>query len=676
MQASQSTSAELSVERVGSLPVSGSSFRYIVIGSGPVGMRFVKELLQKEPNAEVLVLGNEPVQPYDRVLLSPLLAGQLNREDIDLSLPSEDEHPGFQFAVATVTDISTDSNSVVDSLGKVFRYEHLILATGARAHVPNIEGRNLEGVFRFRSLADAEKISARVARSVNTLVLGGGLLGLEAAKAMYKAGNRVTVVQQGPWLMNRQLDEKAADLLREEISDLGIRVVTQSGVREILGSTRVEAVRLHSGDLLSCDTVVVCAGISPNKELALNAGIKVGRGILIDDHLKTNADNVYAIGECSEHRGQTYGLVSPGYEQASILASRLANEPAVYNGSQAVARLKVLGKRVSSMGDVVDPASRPGLTQISYSKGQSYRKLALVRGRVIGALAYGEWSEANRIQSLYQNGFYVWPWQRLLFRLTGRLWLTEPAVEVTQWPEKAIVCNCRQVTKGQIDLELARGMDDLPKIQGACGASSVCGTCKPLVEQLIAANDGVDAIDAASTEPTVAWKTLLLTSVLALIVAVIMVFAEARTVADSVQTQGWYEQIWNDKFWKQVTGFTLLGLTVIGLLMSLRKRFQFEWMGNFAYWRALHTVLGVLCISLLVMHTGLHLGHNLNRWLMIDFLALVVMGSLAGALLASSHKFSPANAMRFKRWSTWAHVIVSWPLPALLGAHILSVYYF
>ena len=647
--------------------------RVVIVGSGPVGMRFATELLKKRPGTKLTMLGNEPVQPYDRVLLSPLLAGQLVREDIDLSLPSLETHPNFRFQVATVVSIHPETKHVLDNLGERYDYDHLVLATGARAHIPNIPGNDLQGVYRFRTLLDAERISARIVRSVNTVVLGGGLLGLEAAKAMQKAGTKVTVVQQGEWLMNRQLNESASALLCDEVKKAGIGVITNTGVREVLGEQRVESVRLHSGEVIPCDTLVMCAGISPNKELALHAGIKVGRGIQIDDQLETSHESIYAIGECCEHLGMTYGLVSPGYEQASILAAKLAGEDAVYKGSSSVARLKVLGQSVSSMGDVVEPAKRPGLQELSYQGEGVYRKLTLLRGRLIGALSFGDWPEASRVQSSYQNHFYVWPWQRWYFKRTGKLWRSEPSNDVAQWPAKAVVCNCRQVSKGELGDVIGAGASSLEEVQRACGASSVCGTCKPLVSQLIATSSGNDA---AVSSAEAAWKTLIVASLLAIIVAAILVFVDGLPVADSVQNQGWFEGVWNDKFWKQVTGFSLLGMTLIGLLMSLRKRFNFAWMGKFAYWRAAHTLLGLGCISLLIMHTGLHLGNNLNQWLMIDFLSLVALGSLAAVLVAVGHKLPPNWAIRLKRYGTWAHVIVSWPLPALLCAHILSVYYF
>lgn len=647
-----------------------SAYDVVVVGSGPVGMRFVTELLSLSRDASVLVLGNEPVKPYDRIMLSSLVAGQVERESIDLALPNMLDHPNFEFRIANVLEIAAAEKYVSDSLGEKHYYSSLVLATGARPHVPNIDGIDLKGVYRFRTLADAEAISARVARSVHAVILGGGLLGLEAAKSLKRSGTKVTLIQQGSHLMNRQLDETAAALLKKEVEAQGIDVVLNSGVREILGGLRVEGVKTHDQQTISCDTVVVCAGISPNKELARAAGIKVGQGILVNDRLETSVEGIYAIGECCEHDGQIYGLVNPGYEQAAVAAHIVSRKQAAYPGSMLITRLKVLGQPVLSMGDVVDPAKRPRLSVLSYRDQKSgvYRKLSLLRGKLIGAMAYGEWPEALRVQSSFQNGFYIWPWQRLSFRLFGRLWWTQPSVSVQQWPEKAIVCNCRQVSKEKITACISRGCNTLEKVQAGCGASTVCGSCQPLVNDLLGSDVPVKA------EKTAAW--LFGGSVLAFALVALLVFSGGMEVSDSVQTKDWFESIWNDKFWKQVTGFSLLGMSVVGMLMSLRKRYELKWMGGFASWRVTHTTLGALCLMLLVLHTGMHLGSNLNFLLIMNFLALAMIGGLTGLVVALGHRLKASSAQKLRQFWTWMHILLSWPLPALLAAHIMSVYYF
>ena len=439
-------------------------------------------------------------------------------------------------------------------------------------------------------------------RSRRIIVVGGGLLGIETAKGLSRLGTEVSVVQQGPYLMNRQLDDIAGKMLEDRVADLEIEVISNDSVREIIGQGRVKGVRTYGGKFLSCATVVICAGIRGNHELALQAKLKINTGIIVNDALRTSDESIFAIGECCEHQGQTYGLVNPGYEQAAIAADIISHGSSLYNGSAAVSRLKVLGEYVCSMGDVVERQDRPLESEMNYRDEAEgiYRKAIFQKGYLVGALGYGEWPESNRVQTAFQNGFYIWPWQRLRFKMTGNFWPSSETDDVSHWPEKSVVCQCKSVTKNQINEEISRGCDSLEKIQSACGASTVCGTCKPLVQSLLGSEQ--------TPVKEKSWLALFVSAVISLLLSVIYIITPEAQVSESVQSTGWFESIWHDKFWKQVTGFSLLGLTLIGLLMSLRKRLNFEWMGDFAFWRLLHVVLGLLCAVTLIFHTGFHSG--------------------------------------------------------------------
>ncbi len=649
----------------------GGGERVVVVGSGPVGMHFVEQLLQSKPKACVTLFGNEPCAPYNRVQLSSLLAGELSQDQLDLPLPQHSQHPNFRYEVATITHIDRMCKTVRDNLGQEHRYDKLVLAVGARAHVPNIPGTAFKGVYRFRSLLDAQALFARTARSRHVVVVGGGLLGLEAAKALLRDDTKVTVVQQASHLMNRQLDEAAANYLQRELARLDIEVITHSGVREILGrNERVDGVRLHSGATVSCDTVLLCAGIQPNRELALNAGLAVAQGIIVDDQLRTNDPDIYAVGECCEHAGKTYGLVSPGYEQAAVAADVLAGGDAVYKGSIAVARLKVLGRQVSSMGEVVELVRRPGLRELVWQDREAglYRKLVLLRGRIIGVVAYGEWPDITRVQMSFQNQDYLWPWQQFRFTRTGRLWPDEMAQDVGAWPEKTIVCQCKVVNKQCLSEAINQGCVTMETLQQKTGAGTVCGSCKPLLGEMLGAG--------SQRVREFGWPVLALACVTALLAVVGISLIPGAGYATSVQETGWFEKLWSDKFWKQVTGFSLLGLSLIGLLLSLRKRLEWRWLGGVAQWRMAHSLLGLTCVGLLILHTGFHMGENLNQILMLNFLAILVVGGLTGLVVALSHHLPPLRARRLRKLWTRLHVLVSWPVLALVSAHILTVYYF
>jgi nitrite reductase (NADH) large subunit len=672
-----------SVEPMIQAASSEHSKKVIIIGSGPAGIRCAQEILKRAPQASIEVFGNEPFKPYNRVQLSSYLAGEVDRDQLDLQMPSESLYPNFRYTIATIKSVDAEKNCVIDSHDQLHEFDQLVFATGARAHVPNITGVAQTGVYTFRNLKDAEFLHARIASTRHVVVVGGGLLGLEAARALLRHNTKVTLIQQGSRLMNRQLDEEAAGLLQQQVEKLGIEVITQSGVRQIHsadqvvpGRSSVTGVTTYDGTEIACDTVVLCAGIKPNVELARSAKLQVAHGISVDDHLRTSQSNIFAIGECCEHRGQTYGLVNPGLEQASVVADVIVGGNATYLGSLTVSRLKVVGQSVCSMGEVAeaDLPNTPFISEVSFrdDKEGVYRKVILLRGKILGAVGYGDWQELNRIQEAYRTRRTIFPWQLLTFRFTGRLWVSDEPNDVTAWPENAVVCQCNNISQGELVDAIDGGCDSLSALATETRAGSVCGSCKPLLSQLIAHQSEGEV----SREKEKGWLPVFLASVIALCMAFLVSMTPEAQVATSVQQQGWFEGIWNDGFYKQVTGFSLLGLSVIGLLMSLRKRMGWQWMGQFAYWRVVHVLLGLLCVVTLVFHTGFHLGSNLNQLLMFNFLAIIVLGTAAGLIMSFSDKLNVMKVNRIRKFWNWLHILVTWPLPALLATHILSVYYF
>ena len=302
------------------------------------------------------------------------------------------------------------------------------------------------------------------------------------------------------------------------------------------------------------------------------------------------------------------------------------------------------------------------------SSSSTYRKIVFHRGKIIGAAAIGEWPERPRVQEAYQQGRYFWPWQRFLFKTSGRLWFSKQSESVLDWPESAIVCQCNNINVGQLVNAIESGAKTSALLQESTKAGTVCGSCKPLLNELVGSESQI--------EKETGWIPLIAGSLVALLLAISMFFIPEPQVSESFQTRSWFENIWNDKYWKQVTGFTLLGLSVVGLLLSLRKRLKFEWMGKVAYWRVVHSILGVCCAVILLLHTGFHLGDNLNRLLLIDFLGVLILGASAGVIIALSHNLKPVNARFTRKFWSWVHILFTWPLPALLAAHILTVYYF
>lgn len=642
----------------------------IIIGSGPVGVRMASELLKYNSQASVHLFGNEPFEPYNRVQLTAVLAGDIDRNNILLDVPSKNNYPNFQYTIVKIVSIQPESKIIIDALGVKHSYEKLIIATGSRAFIPKIEGVNKRGVYTFRNLKDTDSLFARISSAKHVVVVGAGLLGIEAAKALRRFNTQITLIHQSDRVMNRQLDEEAAERLEEKIKSLGIAVITQAGVREIIGEERVKAVVLRNGKTVDCDSVVFCTGITLNTELAFEAKLKVNRGIIVNQQLQTSDKSIYAVGECTEYEGQTYGLVAPGLDQAAILADVLNGGDSAYIGSQSVARLKVVGEAVFSMGEVNEFSRHDRHKAYVFRDNQLgiYRKIISYKGRLVGAVAIGEWPEEPRVQEAFLNQKKLWPWQLQWFLLTGKLWAKQQSDNVNLWPKAAVVCQCNKITQGELVEAIDSGCNTMVALGNGTRAGTVCGSCKPLLQQLL-------AFDGPLEKETTSMMVMV-ASIIAMIVVFCMLMIPSLQVSDSVQTQPLFEKIWNDKFWKQVTGFSLLGLSSIGLLMSIRKKLASKRWGSFAYWRVFHLCLGVSCAFTLMAHTGFHLGSNLNQWLMIDFLLVLSLGAVAGLTISLSHKMSLDTGNRWRKTLTWLHILVTWPLPMLLAAHILSVYYF
>lgn len=640
----------------------------IVIGGGPVGVRFANELSQRKAAVRIKVFSDEGRVPYNRAKLSLLLAGQVNREGIDLAML---EGENAQFIAQSVENIDCDAQTVRDASGSVHHYDYIVFATGARAFVPNIEGTDLKGVYQFRSLENTEQLLARRVRTRHVVVVGGGLLGIETAVAMNRFNTRVSLVHQGEHLLNRQLDSDAGARLKDKLEDQGVNVYLNQGVRGINGKDDVVThVRLRDGIQVDCDTVVLCCGSSPNMEVARDANIRVNRGIVVSDRLETSRENVFAIGECCEHQEQNYGLISPGYDQALVLVDRLLGGKAIYQGSDPESLLKVLDFPLRSFGQPVNYVRTPFDKETVFQTDEKYIKLVTSKSKLVGGIAIGDNLEFDSLVDAYQRQVNV-PWyRRLALKLSGRVWPFSDQSDPTHWSEQKVVCNCQQVALGKIQAAMNEGVSSVEGLGLKVQVGITCGSCQPVLARIVAAKTGEKVSLAA--EPL--WKTSLGFSFLAILLLTIMVVIPGIAVSDSVQKPAFLQFLWNDKFWKQVTGFTLLGMSVVGLIVSLRKRITWVRFGKFVYWRFAHVTLGVLCMILLLVHTGMHMGANLNQWLAINFLTVLALGALTSSTIALGHRLTGGGQALLRKAWNWLHILAAWPLPALLAAHIITVY--
>jgi nitrite reductase (NADH) large subunit len=384
----------------------------IVIGNGMAAARLVEEVTARALGRyAIAVVGEEPRLAYNRVLLSALLADEVAFTDIELK-PARwwrDRGVTLRYGARAIA-VDASARTVTLANGAQLPFAKLVFATGSQPIKLPIAGMDLPGVFTFRDIDDVETIAA-LKSGARVVVIGGGLLGLEAAYGLAKAGARVTLVHLMDRLMERQLDARAAHMLAHAVEARGIAVRLNADTARILGDGRVEAVELRDGSVIAADAVVVAVGIRPNTELARSAGIDVNRGIVIGDRLETSVAGIHAIGECAEHRGLCYGLVEPAYEQAQVLARRLAGESASYPGSVLATNLKVSGVHVFSAGDFL--ATSAGAEEIVLSDpGHGvYKKLVVVHDRLVGAVLFGDTADGPWYLELIRSGASIARWR-------------------------------------------------------------------------------------------------------------------------------------------------------------------------------------------------------------------------------------------------------------------------
>jgi nitrite reductase (NADH) large subunit len=383
----------------------------VVIGNGMAAARFVDELSKRALGRyAIAVIGEEPQLAYNRVLLSAALAGDVAAKDIELKPANWWRERGITLrygSPAVAVDTRTRAIALAD--GGLLPYSKLVFATGSRAIRPDLPGMGLPGVVTFRDLADLAALGRLASSGKRVVVIGGGLLGLEAAYGLAKAGARVTVLHLMDRLMERQLDPYAAAMLRSAVEAKGISVELKAQTARIIGQGRVRGVALKDGRVLDADAVVVAIGIKPNAELARGAA-DIKRGIVVDDRLETNAPGIHAIGECAEHRGICYGLVEPAYEQASVLADRLSGRDARYPGSVLATNLKVSGVNVFSAGDFLGAAGTEEIVLTDPGFG-TYKKFVIADGRLAGCVLFGDTADGLWYLELIRSGASIEPFR-------------------------------------------------------------------------------------------------------------------------------------------------------------------------------------------------------------------------------------------------------------------------
>lgn len=367
----------------------------VIVGNGMAAARFVEEMAKRSLGRyAIAVIGDEPRLAYNRVLLSSVLAGEATSQEIELKSAAWWRDHGVTVTYGcAATSIDPATRTVKLANGVSVSYAKLVLATGSSALRLNVLGADLPGVHTFRDSRDVDSLLTLADEKKRVVVIGGGLLGLEAAYGLAKAGAKVTLVHLMDRLMERQLDSAAATLLKELVERKGIEIILGANTKQITGEGRVQGVELTDGRTISTDAVIFAAGIRPNVQLAKDAGIEMNRGILVDDLMRTAHQDIYALGECAEHRGVCYGLVEPAYEQARVLADHLAGRPAQYTGSVTATNLKVSGVNVFSAGDFLAEGDCETILFSDVQRG-TYKKLVVADSRLKGAVLVGDTQDA------------------------------------------------------------------------------------------------------------------------------------------------------------------------------------------------------------------------------------------------------------------------------------------
>ncbi|MBA4766364.1 MAG: NAD(P)/FAD-dependent oxidoreductase [Porphyrobacter sp.] len=483
---------------------SSSREKLVVIGNGMAGCRAVEDVLARAPGRfDITIIGAEPRVNYNRIMLSPVLAGEKAFDDIIINGPQWYADNSIALISGDPAErIDREARMVITRSGLALPYDTLLIATGSDPFIIPVPGRDLAGVVTFRDLDDVDRMIAAAEAGAGegsnaAVVIGGGLLGLEAAHGLALRGMQVTVVHLMPTLMERQLDEAAGWLLRQELERRGHTILTSANTKAILGAAgRVAGIVLEDGTRIRADLVVMAAGIKPATALAKSAGLACERGIVVDDHMQTSDPVILAVGECVQHRGACYGLVAPIWEMCRALADCLTGSGGGggYEGSVTSTKLKVSGIDVFSAGDFSGGEGSEDVVMRDAAHG-IYKRLVIKDNRLIGAVLYGDTADGNWYFDLLRKGEDIADIRQSL--IFGQAYAAggaggDPHAAVAALADDAEVCGCNGVSKGAVICAINEGAHSVAAVRSTCKASASCGSCTNIVESLLALTLGAE----------------------------------------------------------------------------------------------------------------------------------------------------------------------------------------
>ncbi|MBU2484929.1 MAG: nitrite reductase large subunit NirB [Alphaproteobacteria bacterium] len=479
--------------------------KLVVIGNGMAPGRMLEHLFENAPDAfDVTIFNAEPRVNYDRIMLSPVLSGEKSFEDIIIHGDGwYVDHGVMLYKGHKVVEIDRQAKMVRSEHGEVVGYDKLVIATGSAPFIIPVPGHDLPGVLTYRDLDDVDAMLLAAQSRGKAVVIGGGLLGLEAAAGLNERGMDVTVIHLMPSLMERQLDPAAGYLLERELESRGISIFTKASTKRILGDTRVEGIELEDGTVIPATLVVMAVGIRPNAALAKAAGLSVNRGIVVSDHMQTSDPDIYSVGECVEINGNVYGLVAPLYQMAEVAASHLGRTGQKrFVETSTATKLKVTGINLYSVGDFAEADDREEIVLRDATAGV-YKRLVLKDNRIIGVVLYGETADGAWFFDLLRKQTDISEMRETL--IFGQAYQggspMDPMAAVAALPDDAEICGCNGVCKEKITAAItSKGLTGLDDVRAHTKASASCGTCTGLVEQLLSLTLG-DAYNPAAVTP-------------------------------------------------------------------------------------------------------------------------------------------------------------------------------
>ena len=460
--------------------------KLVVVGNGMAGVACVEQILRHSPKFQITIFGDETHVNYNRILLSSVLAGEKSIDDIVLNSPEWYRQNSIDLRLGVrIVDVDPIARTVTGDDGTVASFDKLLLATGSSPIVPSIDDVKKDGVFVFRNLDDTQQLLERSRPGIKAVVIGGGLLGLEAARGLQVQGCDVTVVHLMDTLMERQLDATGGTYLADKMNRLGITVLLGLSTTAILGNGKVEGVQFKGGGSIPADLVVIAAGIRPNIALGQKAGLEVKRGIVVNDYMETSHPDIFAVGECVQHNGVCYGLVAPLLEQGKILAATITgNKGPRYEGTVQASKLKIMGVDVFSAGEIGDKLDGSEVIRYEDPSLGVYKKLALKNNRLAGAILVGETADSHRYMEWLRTGPDLSKMRRQLLFPEA----TDTGLEVAQIADNETICGCLGVTKGTIIQAIhEKGVCTLAQLKESTRASTGCGSCTELCQHLLKA---------------------------------------------------------------------------------------------------------------------------------------------------------------------------------------------